>query len=162
MRRIISYNDSISDENLIQLIGESEKYEPESSFSDEQNSTFLEHHRICQLLNDLEFTIESYGLLNFFIDYSDQIIELEELSILLEKIGHKNTKEAIDRALSFYNKNVNTFRYLETNPVDFDSKYKQLEIELNNFYIPLNNSIKILAQQIRKNTNDFFINSNLV
>jgi len=162
MRKIISYTDSLSDESLIQLIGESENHESESSFTKEENTAFLKKGRLCTLLNDIEFTIESYGLLNFLIEYNDQISELRELGELLKEFEHVESGVAIQKTLVFYEANIDTFKYLESDPSDFDSKYSFLEKQLNSisdkdiFSIPLHHSIKLLAKYIRENKSDFF------
>ena len=166
MRPIIPYTDSLSDENLIQLIGESENHESDTLFTKEENSEFLKNGRICMLLNDIEFTIESYGLLNFLIEYNDQISDLKELGELLRQFGHLETSQAIQKTLHFYDINAEVFKYLEKSPYDYDLKYSHLEQQLNSmsedgfFSIPLQKSIKLLAAHIRANKSKFFISKN--
>lgn len=162
MRKIISFDNNITNEDLIQLIGESEELQPKLSFSDSQNTLFIKRSRLCQLLNDIEYTIENYGLANFFIEYDDQITELVELGDLLKEFNHLNTISAIKKVLDFYKKNKLIFSYLRTNPSDFDLKYEIIEQQISKinetdiFHIPLSNSIELLGEYIRKNKSEFF------
>ena len=162
MRKVIPYSESLSDESLIQLIGESETHESESLFTKKENEIFLRNGKLCALLNDIEFTIESYGIINFLIDYDDQISDLRELGSLLKDFGHIQSSDAIQKVLHFYEVNLEQFSYLRTNPSDFDERYSQLELELNGFSkigifsIPLHASISSIANHIRENKSDFF------
>ena len=162
MRKIISLDGEITAEDLIQRIAESEKSEPAHIHSDEENELFIKRHRLCALLNDIDFTIENYGLVNFFTEYSDQIPDLIELSKLLEEFNEEEVVKAINSSLTFYNSNKARFQYLESAPDDYDNVYEQLENELkklnetDNFHLLLNQSIANLASYIQSNHQEFF------
>lgn len=167
MRKIISLDGETTPTQLIQLIAESESSEPADIHSDDDNLLFVKRHRLCVLLNDIEFTIENYGIINFFIEYADQIPELKELGDLLMEFDHHSTVSAISKALSFFELNQARFEHLESDPDDYDSVHSSLLADIKdlsedgNFYIPLNESIKELALYIKSNHKEFFITSNL-
>ncbi len=162
MKKIITLDGSESPETLLQKIAESEVFETDYDYSHEEKLRFEKRNRLCYLLNDLEFTIESYGLVNFFVEYSDQITDLEELSVLLLEFEQNETIAAIQKVLGFYSVNQKQFEYLDSDPNDYDEIYNQLESELNSldgrgkFHIPLNQTINRLTEIISNNPSDFY------
>lgn len=162
MRGIISLDGKITGEDLIQRIAESDRTEQADIFSEEDNALFVKRHRLCELLNDIDFTVESYGIINFFGEYEDQIDDLKELGSLLSELGDESTPRAIHKSLLFYERRKDAFAELRQLNDNYNSLHSSLQEEYRNlsgngnFYIPFDKSIKILANFIKNNHHEFF------
>ncbi|WP_299108062.1 hypothetical protein [uncultured Tenacibaculum sp.] len=159
------------DEWLVQLIGQTTDVEINPNITNQKKDLYYKRIQLCNLIIQIEFTIESYGQINFFIDYSHEIPDLIELKELLYEFNEREAVDAIDKTLLFYHNNKKEFDYLTNaiEPANYDLRHKQLEekyYDLENtnngvaFYIPLCEPIENLAKYIRLNPNEFLVDEN--
>ena len=158
-----------TDENLVQLIAESSELNNDELIGESQKSLISRRLEVCQLINRMEFTLESYGTINFFVDYENEIQDLKRLSELLSEFNESDVIETTEKTLEFYKTNEDRFNYLRSNPEDFNEKYEKLHneyIALDHpktgvwYSIPLNSAIKRLAEYIRDNPDEFCVDEN--
>ena len=142
---------------LIQLIGEANEYYSDSSISESKREMFKKHQLYCELLNTIEFTLESYGYINFFAEYEDLVAELPSLYQLLKEFGHLDVIENINQATSFYKKYSNQFESLRNTSLEYDERdaiYEKLDSKFDS-YFNLSASMQHLSEQIKNNPNNF-------
>ena len=158
-----------TNENLVQLIAESDDLNNDEFKDEIQKSLISRRLEVCELINRIEFTIESYGTINFFIDYESDIPDLIRLSELLHEFNESDIIETIEKTLKFYTENKDRFIYLRSGPEDFDEKYEELHneyIALEKpktgiwYSIPLHKGIERLAIYIRSNPDEFCVDEN--
>lgn len=159
------------DKWLIQLIGQTTDIETNQNITNQKKELYYKRIQLCNLIIQIEFTIESYGQINFFIDYSHEIPDLIELKKLLSEFNEHDTINAIDKTLLFYDNNKKEFDYLtnDVEPTDYDLRHGQLEKKYHDlektkdggwFHIPLSEPIENLAKYIRLNPNEFLVDEN--
>ncbi|RJE75231.1 hypothetical protein [Reichenbachiella sp. MSK19-1] len=141
-----------------------EKNNPETITS---NKTIAKRYELCEIINRIEFTFENYGVINFFIDYGDEISDLKRLLSLLEEFNEVEIIQTIKRTINFYEENKEQFEYLRNAPQDFEQVYESLHttyinldkpISGSDYSVPLHLAIENLAGYIKDNPTEFFLN----
>ena len=159
----------VTDENLVQLIAESHEFNNDEILDDSQKSLISRRLEVCELINRIEFTIESYGTINFFVDYENEIQDLKRLSELLREFNESDIIETIEKTFEFYINNEERFIYLRSLPEDFSKKHEELHNEYITldkpktgvwYNIPLHKGIEKLAKYIRNNPDEFCVDKN--
>ncbi len=158
-----------TDENLVQLIAESRELNNDELIAETKRSLISRRLELCELIIRIEFTIESYGTINFFLDYEDEIQDLKRLCELLKEFDEPEIIKTTEKTLEFYKSQENRFSYLRSNPEDFDKKHEELQNDYTAldkpktgvwYNIPLNEGIKRLAIYIRNNPDEFCVDEN--
>ena len=147
--------------SLIQLIAETNDYHSDSNISASKLRTLQKQQAYCNLLNTIEFTIESYCYINFFANYEDLVESLPFLCDLLKEFGHFDIVENIHRAIGFHKENLKQFQFLQSSS-DYDKNeiiYEKLDSKFDSDF-NLSKAILHLSEQIKGNPNDFCLDEN--
>lgn len=142
------------DGKLIQLVGESaDLFEPQF-LSQEQILKIQKRANLCEILSSIEFRIDSYGLINFFVEYDDEFENFKRLKKLLFEFNDSNAIAYIEKSLQFFENNYKEFEELKGHPNNYEEKHKTLQSKLD-FNSPLHESTTIIDNAIRKNPDNF-------
>jgi len=147
-----------SDSGLVQQIGETQEVFLDASLSEKDQQIFKNRQQALFDLIMFDFQLEEYGRANWFIDNSYEDCEMNNLISFLRTFNQLNTIKTIHRLYDFYKENKNRFDYLKPYPDDANEKRQELEEEMISEKIHFNcldESIKVVAQDIRKNPDKY-------
>ncbi len=139
---------------IIQLVGEStDRFKP-AFLTEEQILKIRNRAKLCEILSSIEFRIDSYGLINFFVEHDDEIENFKLLKELLIEFNDSNSIEFIEKSLLFLLENKDLINELKSNPDDSELRYKELESRIS-FRNTLYESTVLIDNEIRNKPNDF-------
>ena len=158
-----------TDDDLVKMIAEPSDLNDDQLLNDAKGELILRRLDICTLFNSIEFTIESYGTINFLIDYASEIPDLLRLAELVKEFEMSDIVDAVQKTMAFYTQNEERIAYLRGCPEDYDEKQQQLHEEYISlekpqrgvwYHIPLHYGIQRLAKYIRQNPDEFCLDQN--
>lgn len=139
---------------LIQLVGESQQLFTPSFLTKSQILKIQDRTTLCEILSRVEFTIESYGLLNFFVEYHTELEDLTTLKELLREFNDLKTIEFIERSLHFGEIHAQKIEQLRASTGPTQDLRNELEKHIT-FPNTLYESTELLEDEIRKRPDDF-------
>jgi len=95
-----------TDNQLVQVIGETQDKYLDSSISVEENQLFKKKQRVLFDLVDLSFQLDEYGSANWFIEDTYKRFDIENLTEYLISLHKSDMVEYINSLLSFHNENI--------------------------------------------------------
>lgn len=143
--------------NIIQLVGEAKETFVPKHLSILQVAKIIKRAKLCELLSSIEFTIDSYGLINYYVDTSpDELVRFEYLKNLLAEYEDDEGIEFIQKSLDFFSRYEDELEDLASKkePEAFHTRHEELEA-LIDFSMGLHRSVLKLDQEIRKKPDDF-------
>lgn len=144
-------------ETIVQLIGEATDFHTSTNLSNDKIVKIKRHHELCGLLIMIEFSIESYGYINFFTRQKDLISDLPRLCTLLADLNYEEVQLSIEKGIEFYNENKSLFDKLDGSFIT-EEEHEKLYTELDNcynYYFDLHEVIESLANKIRLNPDEY-------
>ncbi|MDF1697583.1 MAG: hypothetical protein P1U56_17190 [Saprospiraceae bacterium] len=143
-----------------QLVAESNHTFTPNSLSLLEITSIIRRRKLCELLLSIEFTIDSYGLINYYCDASpDELVRFQHLQLLLNEYNDKEAIEFIQNTMDFYKKHEKELEFIRTGQTVNENLYEELEAKID-FVNPLYNSTVKLDAEIRKQPDDFCFDEN--
>ncbi len=144
---------------LIQLIGEATEHFNPSFLKENQIAEIVKRAKLCQVLSSIEFRIDSYGLINFFVDHDDELEDFKLMKKLLLEYNDIASIEYIEKSLCFLEVNIELIEGIKSYPDDYEIKHDSLESQIN-FKNTLSESTLLIDSEIRKRPSDFCFDEN--
>ena len=145
------------DGTIVQLVGQSaDRFIPDF-LSEKEIEEIQRRAQLCEILTRIEFTMNSYGLVNFFVEYYQDIEDLKKLMDLLQEYNDQKTIDRIKESFKFYEEHLPIIESMRSSPHyddEYDKKYESLnkKIERDNI---LSDCTVLMDAEIRKNPNHF-------
>ncbi len=154
-----TYKNNAADLALFSLIAQCGDFYENQSLSVEELERFRIQRELFWLIDSMQHTLDSYGTVNFFAEYSEEVKKLPRLCELLtlyfgEIIMIKRTIKSIDKSISFYETHLQDFKILKIyDHPQYDEIYDRLNSERNfgfSFYDIISTIFSELTDKISK------------
>ena len=118
--------------SIVQLIGECEETFVPTHISTLQVSEIIKRAKLCELLSSIEFTIDSYGLINYYLDSKpNELVNFVYLKDLLHEFNDSESIEFINKSMDFYKQHEVEIENLKTNHDNFEAACEKLNLKID-------------------------------